>query len=67
MIFIWKWYTMWNEEKIWYFLKGERKEVLARGSLEISVSICHQASKWGHWEGYKGEGVEGGGGRIDGA
>ena len=52
-----------REKKI--FLNGREKKGMPGGSLETSVSICHQVTKWGQLEGYKSEGVRGGGGRLD--
>lgn len=37
--------------------KGRKEKDKPRSSLETSVSICHQASRRGQWERYKGEGV----------
>ena len=47
------------------FFKGGKKEGTPRGSLEMTISVCHEVSRWGQWEEYKGEGVEDGGGRVD--
>lgn len=48
-----------KREKNVVFFKGRKEKGMSSGSLETSVSICHQVSEWGQWEGYK---EEGGGG-----